>query len=59
MLECLKTKVLLNESNSNRIAEYSSGIVVSGYIPKSSAYALNEYGEYVSDSIILNKIENA
>ena len=46
------------ESNSNRIAEYSSGIVVSGYIPKGSAYALNEYGEYVSDSIILNKIEN-
>ena len=47
------------ESNSNRIAEYSYGIVVSGYIPKGSAYALNEYGEYVSDSIMLNKIENA
>ena len=47
------------ESNSNRIAEYSYGVVVFGYIPKGSAYALNEYGEYVSDSIILNKIENA
>lgn len=30
-----------------------------GYIPKGSAYVLNEYGEYVSDCIILNKIENA
>lgn len=49
---------LIFNSNSNKIAEYSSGIVVSGYIPKGSAYALNEYGEYVSDSIILNKIEN-
>ena len=43
----------------DRIAEYSSGIVVSAYIPKGSVYALNEYGEYVSNSIILNKIENA
>ena len=50
---------LILESNSNRIAECPSGIVVSGYIPKGSAYALNEYGEYVSNSIILNKIENA
>lgn len=45
-------------SNSNKIASYPFGIVVSGYIPKGSAYAFNEYGEYVSDSIILNKIEN-
>ena len=50
---------LIFNSNSNRLNSYSFGIVVSGYIPKSSAYALNEYGEYVSDSIILNKIENA
>lgn len=50
---------LIFNSNSNRLNDYSSGIVVSGYIPKGSAYALNEYGEYVSDSIILNKIENA
>ena len=50
---------LIFNSNSNRLNDYSSGIVVSGYIPKGSAYALNEYGEYVSDSIVLNKIENA
>lgn len=50
---------LILESNDNRIAEYSSGIVVSGYIPKGGVYALNEYGEYVSNSIILSKIENA
>ena len=50
---------LIFNSNSNRLNDYSSGIVVSGYIPKGSAYVLNEYGEYVSDSIILNKIENA
>ena len=50
---------LIFNSNSNRLNDYSFGIVVSGYIPKGSAYALNEYGEYVSDSIILNKIENA
>lgn len=50
---------LIFNSNSNRLNDYSSGIVVSGYIPEGSAYALNEYGEYVSDSIILNKIENA
>ena len=50
---------LIFNSNSNRLNDYSSGVVVSGYIPKGSAYALNEYGEYVSDSIILNKIENA
>lgn len=49
---------LIFNSNSNRLNDYSSGVVVSGYIPKGSAYALNEYGEYVSDSIILNKIEN-
>lgn len=49
---------LIFNSNSNRFNDYSSGVVVSGYIPKGSAYALNEYGEYVSDSIILNKIEN-
>ena len=49
---------LIFNSNSNRLNNYSFGIVVSGYIPKGSAYALNEYGEYVSDSIILNKIEN-
>ena len=46
------------ESDSNKLDAYSFGIVVSGYIPKGSAYALNEYGEYVSNSIILNKIEN-
>ena len=50
---------LIFNSNSNRLNDYSSGIIVYGYIPKGSAYALNEYGEYVSDSIILNKIENA
>lgn len=50
---------LIFNSNSNRLNNYSFGIIVSGYIPKGSAYALNEYGEYVSDSIILNKIENA
>ena len=50
---------LIFNSNSNRLNDYSSGVVISGYIPKGSAYALNEYGEYVSDSIILNKIENA
>ena len=50
---------LIFNSNSNRLNDYSSGIVVSGYIPKGGAYALNEDGEYVSDSIILNKIENA
>ena len=50
---------LIFNSNSNRLDTYSFGIVVSGYIPKGSAYALNEYGEYVSNSIILNKIENA
>lgn len=60
-------RVLKNESfiefilnsNSNKLNDYPFGIVVSGYIPKGSAYALNEYGEYVSNSIILNKIENA
>ena len=46
------------ESDGNKLDAYSFGIVVSGYIPKGCAYALNEYGEYVSDSIILNKIEN-
>lgn len=46
------------ESDGNKLDAYSSCIVVSGYIPKGSAYVLNEYGEYVSDSIILNKIEN-
>ena len=50
---------LIFNSNSNRLNDYSFGIVVSGYIPKGGTYALNEYGEYVSDSIILNKIENA
>ena len=50
---------LIFNSNSNRLNDYSFGIVVSGYIPKGGAYVLNEYGEYVSDSIILNKIENA
>ena len=50
---------LIFNSNSNRLNDYSFGIIVSGYILKGSAYALNEYGEYVSDSIILNKIENA
>lgn len=50
---------LIRNSNSNKLNDYSFGIVVSGYIPKGCAYALNEYGEYVSDSIILNKIENA
>lgn len=50
---------LIFNSNSNKLNDYPFGIVVSGYIPKGSAYALNEYGEYVSDSIILNKIENA
>ena len=50
---------LIFNSNSNKLDTYSFGIIVSGYIPKGSAYALNEYGEYVSDSIILNKIENA
>ena len=49
---------LILESNGNKLDTYSFGIVVSGYIPKGSAYALNEYGEYVSNSIILNKIEN-
>ena len=49
---------LIFNSNSNRLNDYSFGIVVSGYIPKGGTYALNEYGEYVSDSIILNKIEN-
>lgn len=49
---------LIRNSNSNKLDDYSFGIVVSGYIPKGCAYALNEYGEYVSDSIILNKIEN-
>lgn len=47
------------KSDGNKLDAYSFCIVVSGYIPKGSAYALNEYGEYVSDSIILNKIENA
>ena len=46
------------ESDGNKLDAYSFGIVVSGYIPKGSTYALNEYGEYVSNSIILNKIEN-
>ena len=50
---------LIFNLNSNKLNNYSFGVVVSGYIPKGSAYALNEYGEYVSDSIILNKIENA
>ena len=50
---------LIFNSNSNKLNDYPFGIVVSGYIPKCSAYALNEYGEYVSNSIILNKIENA
>ena len=50
---------LIFNSNSNRLNDYSFGIVVSGYIPKGGAYALNEYGEYVSNSIVLNKIENA
>lgn len=50
---------LIFNSNSNKLDAYPSGIVVSGYIPKGGAYALNEYGEYVSNSIILNKIENA
>lgn len=50
---------LIFNSNSNKLDAYSFCIVVSGYIPKGSAYVLNEYGEYVSDSIILNKIENA
>ena len=50
---------LIRNSNSNKLDDYSFGMVVSGYIPKGSAYALNEYGEYISDSIILNKIENA
>ena len=50
---------LIFNSNSNRLNNYSFGIIIYGYIPKGSAYALNEYGEYVSDSIILNKIENA
>ena len=50
---------LIFNSNSNKLDTYSFCIVVSGYIPKGCAYALNEYGEYVSDSIILNKIENA
>lgn len=50
---------LICNSNSNKLDDYSFGIVVSGYIPKGGAYALNEYGEYVSNSIILNKIENA
>ena len=50
---------LIFNPNSNRLNDYSFGIIVSGYIPKGSTYALNEYGEYVSDSIILNKIENA
>lgn len=50
---------LIFNSNSNKLNDYPFGIVVSGYIPKGSAYALNEYGEYVSNSIILNKIENA
>ena len=49
---------LIFNSNGNKLDTYSFGIVVSGYIPKGGAYALNEYGEYVSDSIILNKIEN-
>ena len=49
---------LIFNSNSNRLNDYSFGIIVSGYIPKDSAYVLNEYGEYVSNSIILNKIEN-
>lgn len=49
---------LIFNSNNNKLDAYSFCIVVSGYIPKGSAYALNEYGEYVSDSIILNKIEN-
>ena len=46
-------------SNSNILNGHSFCIVVSGYIPKGGAYTLNEYGEYVSNSIILNKIENA
>lgn len=46
------------ESDGNKLDAYSFCIVVSGYIPKGSAYVLNEYGEYVSDSVILNKIEN-
>ena len=50
---------LILESDGNKLDAYSFGIVVSGYIPKGSAYAINEYGEYVSNSIILNKIENA
>lgn len=50
---------LIFNSNSNKLNDYSFGIVVSGYIPEDGAYALNEYGEYVSDSIVLNKIENA
>ena len=50
---------LIFNSNSNKLDAYSFCIVVSGYIPKGSVYALNEYGEYVSNSIILNKIENA
>ena len=50
---------LIFNSNSNILIDYSFGIVVSGYIPKGGSYALNEYGEYVSNSIVLNKIENA
>lgn len=52
-------ELIRNSKNSNKLNDYPFGIVVSGYIPEGGAYALNEYGEYVSDSIILNKIENA
>lgn len=50
---------LIKGVNYTPLTRYTNSIIVSGYIPKGGAYALNEYGEYVSDCIVLNKIENA
>ena len=53
-------EIWIDESNGDVIGYYFQSscrnvVKVQGYIPKGSKYYLNEYGEYVSEQIVLTK----
>lgn len=44
-----------NNNYTFRYTALNNRVIVEGYIPKGTRYCLNEYGEYISDSICLEK----
>ena len=47
-----------NNNYTFRYTTLSNRVIVEGYIPKGTRYCLNEDGEYISDSICLEKVSD-